>query len=301
VTALKTEYHILNLGCGVQSTTLYLLACGPDRELTFDYAIFADTQAEPKSVYRHLEWLKAQDGPPILTGTKGSLKMNLLRGQNGRGGMKRNGDRFASIPAFTAPPHDDRPAEYEAFKEAGRVSRQCTRDYKTDVVTQIIRREILGLAPRKRVPKSVRVFQYLGISVDEMGRAGRIRERFAKSTKWSTPVFPLIDRAWTRKGCIRWLEGRVPHETPRSACTFCPFKDDTEWADMKANDPDSWAEAVEVDNAIRLPTSRCSERLGDKLYLHRQCIPLEMVDLSDPKPAKLDQFSLFDCLGMCGN
>lgn len=37
------------------------------------------------------------------------------------------------------------------------------------------------------------------------------------------------------------------------------------------------------------------------LYLHRQCIPLEMVDLSNPPPPKFDNFSLFDCEGMCGN
>ncbi len=298
---MSKDYHILNLGAGVQSTTLYLLACGPTPELYFDFAVFADTQAEPKAVYAHLEWLKTQPGPPILTGTKGSLRANLLHGHSVRGGKKRNGDRFASIPAFTAPPHDERPAEYDPLKKAGRVSRQCTRDYKTDVVMQVIRTMILSLKPRQRVPKGTRIFQNIGISVDEAGRMVRIKKRYEEGQKYATPVFPLIDKGWSRKGCEAWLKDRVPHPVPRSACTFCPYKSDAEWAALKTTDPDGWTEAIEVDAAIRLASSRSSENLRDKLYLHRSCIPLEMVDLSNPKPAKLDNFSLFDCLGMCGN
>jgi hypothetical protein len=49
--------HILNLGAGVQSTTLYLMGCRG--EIHVDVAIFADTGDEPKAVYAHLEWLKS--------------------------------------------------------------------------------------------------------------------------------------------------------------------------------------------------------------------------------------------------
>ncbi len=37
------EYHILNLGAGVQSTTVYLLNHAGVIVPRFDYAIFADT------------------------------------------------------------------------------------------------------------------------------------------------------------------------------------------------------------------------------------------------------------------
>lgn len=292
------ELNILNLGAGVQSTTLYLLAV--EGKLRFDYAIFADTQGEPKKVYKHLEWLRKQPGPPILTGTAGNLRDDLLNGINSRGDQKYNG-RFASIPAFTAKDHTDRPADYDPKKEAGRVQRQCTRDYKTDVVQRVIRRELLKLKPRQRVPKHVRVIQSIGISLDERGRAARIMARFKENIKWSTPVFPLIEMGWTRRGCMRWLERRVPHPVPKSACVFCPYTDDLRWAEMKRDEPEEFAEACAVDKAIRLEGSRAASNLQDKLYLHRQCIPLEMVDLSNPKAAELDNFSLFDCLGMCGN
>jgi hypothetical protein len=305
------EVHVLNLGLGVQSTTLYLLGCPtpeqPVPELHFDYAVFADTQGEPKRVYRHLEWLRTQGGPPILTHTIGDLKADLVAGRNSAGHGKKgekgekDGGRFASIPAFTAPHHVARGKDYDPLKEAGRVRRQCTREYKTDVVERVIKRMILELKPKQRVPKSVKVFQYIGISIDERSRAVRIIERFKDSAKWSTPVFPLIDKGWTRGGCKRFLEQRAPHKVGKSACYFCPYQDDQTWADMKANDPESWAGAVEVDRALRPQGTVCSRGMNDALYLHRQCIPLEMVDLSNPKPPKLDNFSLFDCLGMCGN
>ena len=59
----KREFHILNLGAGVQSTTLYLMACRG--EFRCDVAIFADTGDEPKAVYEHLEWLKSLEGDII--------------------------------------------------------------------------------------------------------------------------------------------------------------------------------------------------------------------------------------------
>ena len=42
------EYHILNLGAGVQSTTLYLMGMRGELEHDFDVAIFADPQDEPQ-------------------------------------------------------------------------------------------------------------------------------------------------------------------------------------------------------------------------------------------------------------
>jgi len=49
------QFHILNLGAGVQSTALFLLSREPESKLKFDLASFADTGEEPAAVYRHLE------------------------------------------------------------------------------------------------------------------------------------------------------------------------------------------------------------------------------------------------------
>lgn len=49
------SYHILNLGAGVQSVALYLMFLNGELDGKLDYAIFADAQKEPKSIYKHLE------------------------------------------------------------------------------------------------------------------------------------------------------------------------------------------------------------------------------------------------------
>lgn len=59
-----SEHHILSLGAGIQSTTVYLLAAGSAFPITD--AVFADTREESNLTYEHLEWLKKQPGFRIL-------------------------------------------------------------------------------------------------------------------------------------------------------------------------------------------------------------------------------------------
>lgn len=100
--------RILNLGAGVGSTTVYLLAMDGTIP-TFDAAIFADTQAEPTDVYRHLQWLQGLGGPRIIVRSRGDLGKQLVEGVNAAGAGRRprhEGDstRFVSIPAFSSAP-----------------------------------------------------------------------------------------------------------------------------------------------------------------------------------------------------
>ena len=278
----------MNLGAGVQSTTVYLLALDGKIE-SFDYAIFADTQEEPAAVYTHLEWLQSLKGPKILIRTVGKLGDDLARGVNS------TGQRFASIPAFTAPDHDKRSVLTGCDK--GQVQRQCTREYKIEVVEKTIRKEILKVKHRGRVPKGIKVTQVFGISADERVRANRIRKRL-RDVYWAAdPDFPLLTLGWVRGKCKSWLEGRVPHETPRSACVFCPYKSNAEWRHLRDGDKDGWRRAVEIDNALRIEGNIVNRGLDQSLYIHRDCIPLDMVDLGKETMG----FHKFHCdEGMCG-
>lgn len=289
------EYHVLNLGAGVQSTALYLLAREPDAGFKIDLAVFADTGEEPASVYKHLDFLKSLGNPPIHVRSAGKLGNDLIHGRNS------SGHRFVSIPAFTAEDHTTRCPDGppQPAKKYGMVRRQCTAEYKVEVCERFIRRELLGLKPRQRVPKDVRVFQYFGISTDEAARAERAKKRFAK-IKWAIPVYPLIERGWSRQDCVRWLDGRLPHTVPRSACVFCPYKTNREWLHLKESDPDGWARAVEIDNALRREGSVANRKLEQKLYVHRTCIPLDMVDLGSQPRDTLHPMTTGECQGMCG-
>lgn len=273
-----TELRILNLGAGVQSTVLYLMD-------TFDYAVFADTQEEPDSVYEHLNWLQSLNRTPILVRTLGKLGDNLEYGLNGSGK-----GRFVSIPAFTA--------ETEGGQE-GILRRQCTKEYKVDIVERTIRQEILHLEPGMRVPKDVRVTQAYGITIDEAGRAHRIKTNWKH--RWSKPVFPLLDKFMSRSDCKTWLTNwGVPHETPRSACVFCPYKSNFEWRRLRDEDPKGWERAVHIDHALR-SGAVCQRNLNQHMYLHRSCLPLDEADINnDSWGAQYTLGFSTQCTGGCG-
>jgi hypothetical protein len=287
----QKEYHFLSLGAGVQSTKLYLMFVRGEILPQIDYAIFADTQEEPEAVYHHLEWLKSLGGPEIVVRTAGCLGDDLKSGRRVQGAGKV---RFASIPAFTTS---------DGGKTVGRTKRQCSREYKTEVIERTIRREIMGLKYRQRFPvKDVHVNQYLGISLDEAGRSLRIAKNFHKNTKWSTPHFPLIERGKTRADCLTWLADKVPHQTPRSSCTFCPNHKDVEWSLLKGTDRKGWQRAVEIDHLLRTPGAVVQRDMRQVMYLHRSCRPLESVEFPAPTLRELQTGNGFShmCEGVCG-
>jgi 3'-phosphoadenosine 5'-phosphosulfate sulfotransferase (PAPS reductase)/FAD synthetase len=68
---------VISLGAGVQSSTMALMAARGQIEPMPDYAIFADTQAEPKHIYSWLDWLETQLPFPLIRVTKGNLRVRV--------------------------------------------------------------------------------------------------------------------------------------------------------------------------------------------------------------------------------
>jgi hypothetical protein len=280
-------HRILSLGAGVQSTCLYLLIMHGLVD-PIEAAVFADTGDEPDEVYRHLEWMKSLGGPRIdvVRQAETSLGDSLIHGINSTGG------RFASIPAFI-----------DSGSSGGGIGRrQCTKEWKLTPIERWIKRVVLGLAPRKHVPKSQHVIQLIGISLDESARAIRVMRN--NTDRWCSVEFPLIQRKWTRSDCLNWMKENGYPTPPRSACVFCPYKTDSEWLRLKTKHPKEWARAVEIDHAIRTPTSRQAKGMRSKVYLHRARIPLDEVDFEgriDAATPDGEQLGFWqECQGMCG-
>lgn len=273
------EIHVLSLGAGVQSTAVYLLAM--EGKVRLDAAVFADTQDEPVAVYEHLAWLQGLGGPggPVIhVATKGKLSQSLTTVESAKYGKRT---RFAAVPFFTRKPDG----------EIGQTRRQCSKEYKVEVVERCIRRTILGLQPRQRVPKHTAVHQYIGISIDEARRSIGVKKRVKLAH------FPLMEMGWTRADCSRYLASRVPHEVPRSACVYCPFHSDAEWMRVRAV-PEDWALALRVDEALRVEGAIVNRNMDAQMFAHRTCKPLAEVEFRHEK-----QFNMFtlECEGMCGN
>lgn len=114
--------HILSLGAGVQSSTLALMAAAGEVTPLPSCAIFADTQAEPASVYRWLDWLEKQLPFPVHRVTKGSLTAVSLTPR-----LRKDGLGYWSkslIPAFIKNRDGSR----------GIMGRACTADFKIGVI-----------------------------------------------------------------------------------------------------------------------------------------------------------------------
>lgn len=164
--------------------------------------------------------------------------------------------------------------------------RQCTMEYKVQPITRKTR-ELVGLKPRQRA-KSILCEMFIGISTDEALRMKPAQEA------WKKHRWPLIEKSMSRNDCLRWMERKGYPLPPKSSCIGCPFHNDHEWRLIKA-DPVSWADALEVDAAIRQQPG-----IKGQQFMHRSCVPLDQVDLSTAADhGQTDMFNN-ECEGMCG-
>jgi hypothetical protein len=279
-----TEYNFLSLGAGVQSSCLALMAATGEVGPVPDAAIFADTQAEPASVYKWLDWLDAeiQRSPfpfPVHRVTRGSLTEVSL---TIRERVRTVGAPWSKslIPAFVANPNGS----------CGIMGRSCTADFKIAVLLKEERR----LAQVKRGQKEVTATTWIGISYDEMQRMKVSRE------KWCQNRWPLIERRMRREDCLKWMADHGYPKPPRSSCVYCPFHSNAEWRRLRDEEPEEFARAVKFEQDLQ-DVKRRSDGMNGVPFLHNSLMPLGEVDLSDYQndPRQMDMFQN-ECAGMCG-
>lgn len=235
-------------------------------------AIFADTQAEPKSVYVWLDWLEKQLPFPVVRVSRGSLTERALSVRY----SKKNGrPTFSGIPAFVKQPDGS----------AGLSPRQCTRDFKIDPVTKAVNslRRANGNAP---------AVLWIGISTDEIYRAKEHR-----NAPRITNRHPLmIELRFNRLDCLNWMQNNGYPKPPRSACIYCPYHNNDEWRRLKAEEPEAFRQAIQFEEALTKTYAAVPHMRGVP-FLHRSMVPLDQVDLSQPEE---DNLFNNECEGMCG-
>lgn len=229
-----------------------------------DCAIFADTGWEPKAVYEHLAKLEAALPFPVYRVSAGNIRSDIMAKTNS------TGQRFAAVPWFLKMPNGD--------SAMGR--RQCTSEYKLKPLYRKCR-ELLG----DKTPKGG-VRMWVGISTDEAHRMKPARVKYIEN------VWPLIDIRMGRVDCLLKLSA-YGWSAPKSSCIGCPFHSDEQWRGLT---PEEFADAIEVDRAIRTPHNGAK----GQQFVHRSLTPLESVDLRTAKDAgQLDMFGN-ECEGVCG-
>jgi hypothetical protein len=274
----KTKYTVLNLGAGVQSSCLALMAAKGEVGPMPDFAVFADTQAEPTEVYKWLDWLETQLPFPVYRVSKGSLTDESVRVRRSSKSNKNYLRRL--IPLYVIMPNGDKTAA---------IGRKCTADYKVAPIIKKIR-EACGI---KRGQKLITVTQWIGISYDELQRAKK------PSNAWTQHRWPLIEKKMMREHCLKWMQDNGYPEPPRSACYYCPFHSNKEWQRLKTDDPVHFAKAVAFDYQIRKLYKEKDETMRMEVYLHNDCIPLDKIEFQHDDGQTAWDFKS-ECEGMCG-
>ena len=267
------DIRYIALGAGVQSSVMALMAARGNIEPMPDFAVFADTQWEPQSVYSHLDWLETQLPFPVYRVTSGDIRAVSLG--------TLNKEWAPSMPVFIASP------------DGGMGQRQCTNNFKIRPI-RIKVREIMGYAKGERLPKTTQVESWMGISRDEIQRVKDSRDWWV-SNRW-----PLIEKRMSRHDCQVWFEKHYPgRPLSRSACIGCPYRPDSSWRQLRDKDTASWADAVQFDHALR-SGDRAAFGMAYPVFLHKSMVPLDEVDLStEQERGQLDMFGE-ECEGMCG-
>ena len=287
----ETEYNVLSLGAGVQSSALALMAAHGEITPTPDFAVFADTGAEPTEVYEWLETLRelinAAPNPfPVYTVSKGSLTEDQLtpaiRQRDALSGGKE-GETYIKrlIPVFGL--HNG--------NTTAALGRKCTSDYKVAPILKFLRKKC-GI---KRGQKNATVTQWIGISWDEIQRA-----KEAKHT-WTQTRWPMLELKMLRSDCINWMYDHGYPVPPRSACYYCPFHDDSEWRRMRDEDPEHFQKAVDFDHKLRSQFKKHDRIMQMEAFVHRSCKPLDEIDFDndEDKGQQVWNFNA-ECEGMCG-
>ena len=274
------KLRVMSNGGGIQSTTLIMMMCTGELPWV-DHIINADPGDESSATYRHIEWLEGQIARysngrvGVHTVSRGGRLSDLIPNRAAGKGVINN-DRFVSAPFYTSGGKSGR---------GGQGKRQCTREFKIEPLEKK-ERELLGYQPRQRIPaRSCEV--WIGISTDEVVRAG------AAFTSWTVNRYPLLEKRLSRRDCVQWLESHGFPVPPKSACIFCPYKTNAEWRWLRDNDPQGWADAVEIDRLIRNTPG-----MREREFLHRDRVPLEQVDLSTDE--ERGQGMLMVCDAGCG-
>ena len=275
---MNEPIHIISLGAGVQSSTMALMAAKGEITPMPVAAIFADTQAEPKSVYAWLDWLEKQLPFPVHRVTRGNLTQESLKIVEFKNDPTRHWVK-SLIPAYIQNKNGSR----------GIMGRQCTFNYKVEMLEKASRK----LGGITRGQKSVGVIQWIGISLDEIYRMKPARK------PWVEHRWPLIDAGMKRHDCLKWMELNGFPKPPRSACIYCPFHSDSEWRRLKEQEPEEFAKAVKFEHDLQIVKLKTDNQNG-KPFLHNSLKPLSEVDFStEEERGQLNMFNN-ECEGMCG-
>ena len=195
--------QVCNLGGGVASTAMFLMALHGDIDAKVDAAIWADTGWEPRSTHETIHKLTEyanKFGVSVYT-----VKATLGNGDI-RNAMLDPNSQNGQMPMFTR-------------NKQGKVMmlhRFCTNEFKVYPIRRLLRSEF-------KASHDNPVCTWLGYTVEEVKR---IKE---SDVKYQILRHPLAENRIYRYDCLEYLKNVGFEFVQRSACVGCPYRKDDEF------------------------------------------------------------------------
>ena len=270
---------ILSCGAGMQSSALHLMSCEnalamrkgkplvwPDVPI-YDVSIFCDLGFEPPWVKKQVEFLKD-------AGHSCGVPLVVLESPLYEDFMQNFGERRTiSIPWWTI--RDD--------GHKSKMPRNCTIDYKVELISKYVRWELLGYKKGQRLRDEDKKAHemHMGFSAEE---ARRCKE---SPNPMFVNHFPLVDMGLTRADNYAYIKDVWGLETKASACTFCPFHKNYFFKYLRENEPEQFKKVVGMDELLRDKTPK--PPMDSDLFISRSRKRLE-----DLTPEDCDDAECFE-------
>ena len=223
----------------MQSTALALMACENAKNPCtpwplvpiYDVVIFCDLGREPP-------WVKDQMEFTRRTCEWAGIKFAVLDSPLYSDFLQNFGERRTiSIPWWTI--RDD--------GHKSKMPRNCTIDYKVELISKYVRWELLGYKKGQRLRDEDRKAHemHMGFSAEESRRCKE------NPNPMFINKFPLVDMGFTRADNFAYIKDVWGLETKASACTFCPFHRNQFFAYLKDEEPEEYGRLLKVDELLR--------------------------------------------------
>lgn len=261
----------------MQSTALALMACENAREPgkhplvpVYDLIAFCDLGMEPPWVMDQVEFIRSAC-------REAGIRFEVLRSPLYEDYLNDFGRRrVVSIPFWTV----------DQDGRKGKMMRNCTMDYKINLIQKFVRREILGYKKGQRTrTEDLKAHEmHIGFSEEESRRCSENPHRMFVN------CFPLVEMGLERKDNYAYIRDVWGLDTKASACTFCPFHRNYFFEHLKHNHKDQYMDLVEFDKMLE--DVQPNTKIRSKLYISRS--RKRIVDLT---PGECQDAECFDYRG----
>ena len=164
-----------------------------------------------------------------------------------------------------------------------KMPRNCTIDYKVELISKYVRWELLGYKKGQRLRDEDKKAHemHMGFSAEE---ARRCKE---SPNPMFVNRFPLVDMGLTRADNYAYIKDVWGLETKASACTFCPFHKNYFFKYLRENEPEQFKKVVGMDELLRDKTPK--PPMDSDLFISRSRKRLE-----DLTPEDCDDAECFE-------